>query len=79
MENSLLRKTFALLLFSLFLSLEFVIQDGPKIMDILFAGDEGRRVASRILLKEQSPYIFPLMVCHLSSVSTATTPPETEL
>lgn len=79
MENSPLRKIFALLLFYLFLSSVFVIQDGPRIRGVLFWGGEGGRVASRVLLKQQSPYIFPLMVCLLSSVSTATTPPETEL
>lgn len=75
MENSPLRKIFALLLFSLFLSSEFVIQDGPRIMGILFWGDEGGRVASRILLKEQSPYVFssygvPSVICFHCSYST---------
>ena len=69
MENSPLRKIFALLLFSLFLSSVFVIQDGPRIRGVLFWGGEGGRVASRVLtfflLWYVICHLFPLQLLHL--------------
>lgn len=69
MENSVLRKTFALLLFSVSHPSEFVIQNGPMIIGILFGGMEVEGEGTGYL------YFFSYGV---SSVLPAVTLPGTE-